>query len=93
MKHIVTALTTLALLAMITAQVALANPPKPRYTWTLSNGYCTVMGRYGSYQFYVRAGVRMKYVRTSANRFYYSAIYPYGAIPLLCPLGQMSKPR
>ncbi len=93
MTRIFTILATLALLAMLTASAVWADPLKPRYTWTLSNMYCTTFGRNGTYQFYVRANTRMRYVGTSANRFYYSVVYPYGAIPMLCPNGQMGRPR
>jgi len=91
MKRILAILSTLALAVMLTASVALADPPRPRYTYTYRWTWCMV--NEGGYKFYVRPYVTMRYLGTTSNLYWYKVVYPAGNVPLLCPASQLRRPR
>ncbi len=90
MKRILSILTTLALLAMLTASAAWADPPRPRRTYAYRTTWCIVDG--GGYTFIIRPYVNMLYQGTSASGYWYRVIWPNDNVPLLCPASQLRRP-
>ncbi len=73
-------------------QMAMADPPKPRRTYALSNMQCMIDTLSGSYWWPVKVYTTMTYLGISSNGYWYRVVATPGYIPLRCPASQMKRP-
>ncbi len=82
----------LCVLVFALPQIAMADPPRPRRTYALSNIQCMIDTSSGFYWWPVKAYTTMTYLGTSSNGYWYRVVATSGYIPLRCPASQMKRP-